>query len=61
MTHRVIEMKSSMDELHSRLDVAKGKMASGSEENVQEAVQGVKAIEGLREKFRACCTEGLLR
>lgn len=54
-------MKSSMDELHYRLDVAKGKMASGSEENVQAAAQRVKAIEGLREKFRVCCTEGLLR
>jgi len=34
MTHRVIEMKSSMNELHSRLDIAKEKIANGSEENV---------------------------
>lgn len=57
MTHTVIEMKSSVEELHSRLDTAEEKIANGSEENAQEAAQRVKVMGSLREKLRLCCIE----
>lgn len=39
MTHIVIEMKCSVDELHNRLDIAEESTANGPEEVAQEAAE----------------------
>lgn len=52
MTHIVIDMKCSVEELQSRLEIAEGNTTNGSQGIAQEAAQKDKEKGSLREGFR---------